>query len=337
MGRGKLPMELIKSEKSRNMTFQKRKKGLMKKAYEFSTLCGVQTCMIIYGPKFQERPMELETWPQNHDEVVERIKRYNENLVHKRPRGSTTLSDFFIERNKKVEIEILRLRKNIFKAKYPTCDDRIETLPEDQLAVALDVLDAKFEAVTRAMKMLQGKHLMIEKSSTSGNMLGGHVPHHPELMRNHYDSLQMQALQCQDSSIKPLDIQFPTQFQSPQGSQMLPINTSHYGDHMDNSFMNLLYAAEWTQFNTVSSNNIVPYAPLNDTSNYNIMPGMLENTVLNNPSASMNYYDLTKRFSIPQHVPYPMLPSISSQTPSFQVNELYDISQFDMKNKNAMI
>ena len=42
------------------------------------------------------------------------------------------------------------------------------------------------------------------------------------------------------------------------------------------------------KFSTVSSNNIVPYAPLNDTSNYNIMPGMLDNTVLNNPSFQVN-------------------------------------------------
>ncbi|XP_050281270.1 agamous-like MADS-box protein MADS2 [Quercus robur] len=327
MGRGKLTMKLMESEKSRNVTFQKRKKGLMKKAYEFSTLCGVETCMIIYGPKLQIRPMELETWPQNHEEVVKMINKYKVNIRHKRSRGSTTSSDIFQERNKKVDIEISRLRKNIFNAKYPTWDDRIETLPRDQLMAVLDVLDAKFEAMTRRMKMLQGKQLMV----------GGNVSHNPELTKNHFDNMQMQALRCQDSSIKPLDIQWPTQFQTTQGSHMVPIDKSHYGDHMDNSFLNLLYGEDWTQFNAVPSNNIVQYAPLNDPSNYNMIHGMLENTILNNPSASMNYYDLTRQFSTPQYVQYPMLPNISSQMPGFQVNELYDISQFNIKNKNAMI
>ena len=32
-----------------------------------------------------------------------------------------------------------------------------------------------------------------------------------------------------------------------------------------------------------------------------------------------------------------MLENRVLNNPSFQVNELYDISQFDMKNKNAMI
>ena len=331
MGRGKLTMELIKSEKSRNVTFQKRKKGLMKKAYEFSTLCGVDTCMIIYGPKFQDRPMELGTWPQNHDEVVKMINRYKENTMHKRSRGSSTLSNFFIERNKKVEIEISRLRKNIFKTKYPTWDDRIETMSEDQLMVVLDVIDEKFEALTRRMKMLQGEQqLLIEKTPSSGIMFGNaHVPH-----INHFDSMQLQALQCQDhhqlynSSMKPLDAQWPIS----QGSHMLPPIV----DHMDNSYMNLLCGDDhWNQFETVSSNN-VQYAPMNDPSNYNLISGvpMLENTILNNPSASMNYYDLTRQFSTPQYVQYPMLPNIASQMPGF---ELYDISQFDMKNKNAMI
>ncbi|KAL0007880.1 hypothetical protein SO802_009382 [Lithocarpus litseifolius] len=292
MSRGKLTMKLMESEKSRNVTFQKRKKGLMKKAYEFSTLCGVETCMIIYGPKLQSRPMELETWPQNHEEVIKMIIKYKVNIRHKRSRRSTTLSDFFQERNKKVDIEISRLRQNIFKAKYPTWDDRIETLPQDQLMAVLDVLDAKFEAMTRRMKMLQGKQLMV----------GGNVSHNPELTKNHFDNMQMQALQCQDSSIKTLDIHWATQFQTTHGSHMVPIDTSHYVDHMDNSFLNLLFGEDWTQFDAVSSNNIVQYAPLNDPSNYNMIHGMLENTILNNPSASMNYYDLTRQCSTPQYV-----------------------------------
>lgn len=41
MGRARLTMDLIPNKKSRNTTFQKRKNGLKKKMYEFSTLCGV--------------------------------------------------------------------------------------------------------------------------------------------------------------------------------------------------------------------------------------------------------------------------------------------------------
>ncbi|KAH7519089.1 hypothetical protein JRO89_XSUnG0138900 [Xanthoceras sorbifolium] len=45
-------------------TYQKHKRGLKKKAKEFAILCGVPTCMIIYGPKFKNRLAEVEVWPK---------------------------------------------------------------------------------------------------------------------------------------------------------------------------------------------------------------------------------------------------------------------------------
>lgn len=56
-------MKLIESEKSRKATFQKRKNGIMKKAHELSTLCGVECCVIVYGPD-NNRP---EIWPKDHN------------------------------------------------------------------------------------------------------------------------------------------------------------------------------------------------------------------------------------------------------------------------------
>jgi hypothetical protein len=41
MSRGKISMELIQNEKSRKLTFQKRKNGLLKKVNELSILCDV--------------------------------------------------------------------------------------------------------------------------------------------------------------------------------------------------------------------------------------------------------------------------------------------------------
>ncbi|KAF5743301.1 agamous-like MADS-box protein AGL14 [Tripterygium wilfordii] len=58
-------MELMSNEQSRMRTYQKRKKGLMKMTYEFSTLCGVEVCVIIH----EDRSAGVETWPKNPNEV----------------------------------------------------------------------------------------------------------------------------------------------------------------------------------------------------------------------------------------------------------------------------
>ena len=42
MGRNKIKIEKIKSERNRNITFIKRKKGLIKKAMELSLLCDAE-------------------------------------------------------------------------------------------------------------------------------------------------------------------------------------------------------------------------------------------------------------------------------------------------------
>ncbi|XP_021898171.1 agamous-like MADS-box protein AGL80 [Carica papaya] len=55
----KVKLDLISDESSRKITFQKRKKGLMKKASELATLCGINLCVMIYSP-YNTQP---EIWP----------------------------------------------------------------------------------------------------------------------------------------------------------------------------------------------------------------------------------------------------------------------------------
>lgn len=47
MGRNKIKIEKIKNERIRQVTFYKRKKGLLKKAMELSVLCGVKVLLSI--------------------------------------------------------------------------------------------------------------------------------------------------------------------------------------------------------------------------------------------------------------------------------------------------
>ncbi|XP_043700314.1 agamous-like MADS-box protein AGL80 [Telopea speciosissima] len=59
MARKKIKLALIANVTARNNTFNKRKKGIMKKMSELSTLCGVKACGIIYGTN----GAQPEVWP----------------------------------------------------------------------------------------------------------------------------------------------------------------------------------------------------------------------------------------------------------------------------------
>lgn len=49
MVRGKIEIKRIENATSRQVAFSKRRKGLLKKAYELSVLCDAQVALIIFS------------------------------------------------------------------------------------------------------------------------------------------------------------------------------------------------------------------------------------------------------------------------------------------------
>ncbi|AED95709.1 unnamed protein product [Arabidopsis thaliana] len=82
MTRKKVKLAYISNDSSRKATFKKRKKGLMKKVHELSTLCGITACAIIYSP-YDTNP---EVWPSNSgvQRVVSEFRTLPEMDQHKK-------------------------------------------------------------------------------------------------------------------------------------------------------------------------------------------------------------------------------------------------------------
>ncbi|GLU17378.1 hypothetical protein SLE2022_337480 [Rubroshorea leprosula] len=59
MTRKKVKLQYISNDSARKASFKKRKKGLMKKASELTTLCGIDAGAIVYSP-YDSQP---EIWP----------------------------------------------------------------------------------------------------------------------------------------------------------------------------------------------------------------------------------------------------------------------------------
>ncbi|CAA0838823.1 Agamous-like MADS-box protein AGL80 [Striga hermonthica] len=76
MTRQKVKLAFISNDSARKATFKKRKKGLMKKASELSTLCGIEACAIVYSP-YEAQP---DVWPDGHlaQRVLAHFKRMPE-------------------------------------------------------------------------------------------------------------------------------------------------------------------------------------------------------------------------------------------------------------------
>ncbi|CAJ1938611.1 unnamed protein product [Sphenostylis stenocarpa] len=151
MGRGRIPMNLIEKEKTRKTTFQKRKTGLIKKVYEFSTLCSVDVGVIIFASKYLDEP---ETWPQDPREVNRIIQKYLNTTSDRRPKVYD-VEEYFSEKMKRIEGEISKVQKEKIQLMYPTWDDSYNVLEEEQLRMFLSILDAKLNACNQRMNMLK--------------------------------------------------------------------------------------------------------------------------------------------------------------------------------------
>jgi len=71
MTRRKVKLAFIENDSARKTTYKKRKKGMLKKIEELSTLCGIDACAIVYGPDDHEP----EVWP-SHCEVQRVVGRF---------------------------------------------------------------------------------------------------------------------------------------------------------------------------------------------------------------------------------------------------------------------
>ncbi|KAL7234623.1 hypothetical protein ACSBR1_018125 [Camellia fascicularis] len=93
----KVKLAFITNDSARKATFNKRKKGLMKKVSELSTLCGIDACVIIQSP-YESQP---EVWPNNLgvQRVLAQFKRMPE-----------------MEQSKKMETQESFTRQRIAKA-----------------------------------------------------------------------------------------------------------------------------------------------------------------------------------------------------------------------------
>ncbi|OIW09977.1 hypothetical protein TanjilG_32717 [Lupinus angustifolius] len=232
MGRGRIPMEVIKKEKARKTTFQKRKNGLMKKVYEFSTLCGVDVCLIIYAPDFDDQgDAEFETWPHDTREVHRIIQKYNNTTSDRRPR-IYDVQEYFKDRMKKVEAEISKVHKEKHKIMYPTWDESFNGLGEEQLRMFVSSLDAKLNTCNQRINMLKGD---IGKGKIAEpNKAGLVTPYLASKPSNHLNFLlNMPQGQFYPSPMKPISDNINNQlaFYPYQFGQISQTNMLHFGQN----------------------------------------------------------------------------------------------------------
>ncbi|KAF7819970.1 agamous-like MADS-box protein AGL82 [Senna tora] len=144
-GRRRLIVKRIEDKKVRKATFERRKKGLLKKASEISTLCGVKACVIVFPPD-ELGEAHAQSWPPDPKDVMGIIQKYeNDKSSRNKPRTvkNYDLREFFNDRKKQVVSETSKVRRQRLDMSFPTWDCRFDNLGEDQLGMLVSALDSK--------------------------------------------------------------------------------------------------------------------------------------------------------------------------------------------------
>ncbi|KAI3467215.1 hypothetical protein Pfo_023878 [Paulownia fortunei] len=75
MGRGKVQLKRIENKINRQVTFSKRRAGLLKKAHEISVLCDAEVALIVFSHK--GKLFEYSTDSCSMDRILEKYERYS--------------------------------------------------------------------------------------------------------------------------------------------------------------------------------------------------------------------------------------------------------------------
>ncbi|XP_042027304.1 agamous-like MADS-box protein AGL80 [Salvia splendens] len=107
MTRKKVTLAYITNDSERKASYKKRKKGLIKKVSELSSLCGVQAYVIIYSP-YETVPV---VWPSPLD-AQSILARFRKLSIMDQSRKMVNQESFTRQRIKKVTEPLRRLQKD---------------------------------------------------------------------------------------------------------------------------------------------------------------------------------------------------------------------------------
>ncbi|KAK1563487.1 hypothetical protein Q3G72_028202 [Acer saccharum] len=320
MGRGKLNLKFIENEKARMTTYQKRKKGLKKKAEEFATLCGVPTCMVIYGPKLKNRSVEVDVWPKKASDFKKVVDLYRDKAFYSRGVKAYNLFDFFHDRKRKVDDKMNKLHKSNLESKFSShWDDRLNSFRVDQLRVLLAKFDNNIEAAKRKIAMIKGAdthQVMINQRETEVDL---------ELMMN------INRQQPNKSSVMP---QLPLDYHQMQYFQSLhrlpyDFNDPNYNNQMTMDGCDLNLAGQFGGSVSSGGNNQVMQQPTFYFDQPQPTTMIVDNHMMINNQRAMYFYDKPIQQQYYDQQPLPSNISSHMHGSHHHHHEFHDHHQFD--------
>ncbi|KAJ3708256.1 hypothetical protein LUZ61_011961 [Rhynchospora tenuis] len=186
MGRGKIEIKRIENTTNRQVTFCKRRNGLLKKAYELSVLCDAEVALVIFSSKGR-----LYEYASNNSSIRQTIERYKK--THANSSGSSAAVEansleYFKHEIGKLEQQIQLIQKtnrnymgeslgNLSAKELRQLETRIERgvarVRNKKTELFMDQIDKARESNDKVQKENADLRYKIQRAQQSGMMVPG--------------------------------------------------------------------------------------------------------------------------------------------------------------------
>ncbi|KAK8700358.1 hypothetical protein V6N13_018755 [Hibiscus sabdariffa] len=164
MARTRVKLAYITNDATRKATYKKRKKGLVKKASELSTLCDVEACVVIYSSACDSQP---EVWPSTVT-AHHMLSKFKEMPATEQRNRTVTQESLVRKRRAKVEEQLKRLReknrrKELTQVMYQNIGGNGNTMKKEDLNDLSWLIDQNLNAIDNRLHMRIESYVLQEK------------------------------------------------------------------------------------------------------------------------------------------------------------------------------
>ncbi|XP_022734931.1 MADS-box protein AGL42-like [Durio zibethinus] len=184
MVRGKIQMKRIEKATSRQVTFSKRRNGLLKKAYELSVLCDAEVAVIIFSQK--GRVYEFSS--SDMQKTIERYHKYIKEAQTDKPEMERYTRQLRLEaENMARKIELLEVsQRKLLGQSLGSCSVEELLEVESQLERSLRNIRArKGHLFKEQMEQLKAKERFLREENAK---LSAKVIHHSKIFTARHES-----------------------------------------------------------------------------------------------------------------------------------------------------
>ncbi|KAE8687759.1 MADS-box protein FBP24 [Hibiscus syriacus] len=164
MGRGKIPIKRIENQTTRQVTFSKRRAGLLKKTHELSVLCDAQIGLIIFSST--GKMCQYCTEPYRMEHIIERYQKVTGTRIPEHDNREQLYNELAVLRKETRRLQLSMRRY--------TCED-MSCIPYeelDQLEQELErsvnkVRERKNELLQQQLDNLRRKERILEEENNN--------------------------------------------------------------------------------------------------------------------------------------------------------------------------